>query len=511
MADDNLTVVQQERLSRIVHAVYQLQNGVSAFDYHASERQPVAVHAAPVDAFIGLDISHMVSTADASGDMCTPRHVIPTAPVLHYPLRDDLRTYYAFDALVAFAEALIQPPLPIVADEIGGDQRVRHLFALMRSLLGCENIVFLKMSDGGQLDLVDLTSGSDAPLPAWGQPYTNYLHEHPEYVADLIRLSINKPLVLDRRKHRWMRNTAPLHALSLSLNGACFGIIVLERRGRFTAAEQHIMRGLERLMTLWMDHKRSQQTETANHARALALHEAHQRMGAFLNVASHELRTPLTSIKGYAQLAIRRLHRLLALDNEEDRDKVGASLIVMLEAIDEQTTILNGLISDMLTASRGGPGHALELHRERCDLGTITQASVTTQHRAWPMRVINYESDDATHSVLADPRRIGQVVTNFITNALKYSTTNTPIHVSLRAEGSVLRVAVRDHGRGIPAEDQDFIWNGFYRVGTSANDLLTGAEIGLYLSRLIIEEHGGVIGVTTTSGGGATFWFTLPC
>ena len=127
------------------------------------------------------------------------------------------------------------------------------------------------------------------------------------------------------------------------------------------------------------------------------------------------------------------------------------------------------------------------------------------------MRALSYESDDAAHSLLADPRRIGQVVTNFITNALKYSSTNTPIHVSLQAEGATLRLAVTDHGRGIPPEDHDFIWNGFYRVGTSANDLLTGAEIGLYLSRLIIEEHGGVIGVTTTSGGGATFWFTLPC
>jgi signal transduction histidine kinase len=105
------------------------------------------------------------------------------------------------------------------------------------------------------------------------------------------------------------------------------------------------------------------------------------------------------------------------------------------------------------------------------------------------------------------------VLTNYLTNALKYSLEECPVDVMLEVVGSsIARVSVRDQGPGIPAEEQAHIWEIFHRV--PGVEVLTGSGVGLglglYISRTIIERHGGQVGVESTVGLGSTFWFTLP-
>ncbi len=116
--------------------------------------------------------------------------------------------------------------------------------------------------------------------------------------------------------------------------------------------------------------------------------------------------------------------------------------------------------------------------------------------------------------VHADGDRIAQVLTNYLTNALKYSADDTPIVAGLDVgvDGTTARVWVRDEGPGLDAAEQERVWDRFYRsadvehrTGSSV-----GLGLGLYISRTIVERHGGRVGIESAPGAGATFWFALP-
>jgi signal transduction histidine kinase len=114
--------------------------------------------------------------------------------------------------------------------------------------------------------------------------------------------------------------------------------------------------------------------------------------------------------------------------------------------------------------------------------------------------------------VCADAGRIEQVVTNYLTNALKYSQEDRPVAVGLQVGGDAARLWVRDQGVGVPVADQASIWERFHRAAgvtvQSGSDV--GIGLGLHISKTIVEQHGGAVGVESTPSQGSTFWFTLP-
>jgi signal transduction histidine kinase len=115
-------------------------------------------------------------------------------------------------------------------------------------------------------------------------------------------------------------------------------------------------------------------------------------------------------------------------------------------------------------------------------------------------------------SVFADVGRLVQVVTNYLTNALKYSPADQPIEVRLSIAEQFAQVSVRDEGPGLSLAEQERIWERFYRVPGIEVQSGTGIGlgVGLYLCRTIIEQHDGQVGARSTPGQGSTFWFTLP-
>lgn len=253
-----------------------------------------------------------------------------------------------------------------------------------------------------------------------------------------------------------------------------------------------------------------------------AVRDAQRRMDEFLGVASHELRTPLTVIYANLQLLTARLGALAAAvtSSHQQADDLGRRVDGMLGLAvrgERQARRLNRLVGDLLDVSRIREGR-LEPRPERCDLLAVVREAVEAQRAIWPGRTIhlNLPAGRRTLTVLADPARIEQVVTNFVSNALKYSPPGRPITVRVRVESGAtpprVRVSVRDRGLGLPPEERERIWSQFYRAAgiTEWSGSAIGLGLGLYISRTIVERHGGIVGVDGAPGEGSTFWFTLP-
>jgi PAS domain S-box-containing protein len=254
-------------------------------------------------------------------------------------------------------------------------------------------------------------------------------------------------------------------------------------------------------------------------------------LDAFLSIASHELRTPLTSIKASVQFCLRQVKSLLARGPgpsaaPEDADDLDGSLDEalrklqrMLERGNLQAGRLNRVVGDLLDASRLRAG-TFELRRERCDLLAIVRRAVDEQCAGWSGRVIEVvePAEPQALVVVADVGRIARVVAHFLTNALKYAPADRPVRVRVALEGTaepwarVASVSVRDEGPGLTLRQQAHIWQRFYRASgvKQQQGPSVGLGLGLYVSRAIVERHGGTVGLESRPGAGSTFFFTLP-
>lgn len=258
--------------------------------------------------------------------------------------------------------------------------------------------------------------------------------------------------------------------------------------------------------------RRAVSAQALAQANETALRETNARADEFLSIASHELRSPLTSLKAALQLAQRRLRRM------DGQELDAADLAAHLEALrgllvtaENQVDRQDRLVGDLLDVSRIRAGR-LEFRTASCDLVDIVTGAVDEQRMSWPDREISLDASATLLPIEADAQRIGQVVTNFLTNALKYSPPSTPAAVIVRQEAGAARVEVRDHGPGLTAAQQTRIWERFHRVPDirQLSGSGTGLGLGLHISRTIIEQHHGRVGIESTPGQGCAFWFTLP-
>ncbi|MGH2505966.1 MAG: PAS domain-containing protein, partial [Ktedonobacteraceae bacterium] len=234
----------------------------------------------------------------------------------------------------------------------------------------------------------------------------------------------------------------------------------------------------------------------------------------FMSMTTHELKTPLTSIKGYIQLAERRIRRLMQYPQIEqiEQNTILEQILSMLNRSQQQLNVQNRLITDLLDASRMQEG-ILELHLNSCDLKSLVHKIVENYQIAYPHRQITLDlPQQAIPTVQVDSGRIEQVLSNYLTNALKYSTKDKVVQVGMACEAPIMRIWVADQGPGLSHEAQQHIWERFYRVPGITIQNNTGASLGLGLSicQGIISNHHGHVGVESTPGQGARFWFTLP-
>jgi signal transduction histidine kinase len=173
--------------------------------------------------------------------------------------------------------------------------------------------------------------------------------------------------------------------------------------------------------------------------------------------------------------------------------------------------VLVGLVDDLLDLSHIQAGE-LPLRLVPCYLAALVAQAVEERRALDPTRTIEMQTPSGPAPVSADVERLTQVVDHYLDNALKYSTPERPVTVEVTVDGAMARLWVRDAGPGIPAADQERIWDRFYQVegvGHRSGSSV-GLGLGLYLSRRIVERHGGRVGVESAPGTGATFWAELP-
>jgi PAS domain S-box-containing protein len=216
----------------------------------------------------------------------------------------------------------------------------------------------------------------------------------------------------------------------------------------------------------------------------------------FISIASHELKTPVTSLKASLQLLERSHNRL----PEDSREKLISQSIRSLES-------LSRLINDLLDTSRIDQGQ-LKLEKKSFTLDQLFEDCCSHIAQTTKQKVVfQGESSQIVH---ADDQQIGQVLVNFISNAIKYAPQSGEIVITASfISTSEIKVSVKDSGPGIAEEKLKYLFDRYYRTDYKGQKF-TGLGLGLYISAQIIKNHGGRIGVDSALGKGSEFWFTLP-
>lgn len=222
----------------------------------------------------------------------------------------------------------------------------------------------------------------------------------------------------------------------------------------------------------------------------------HQK-DAFIGIASHELKTPVTSVKAYAQV----LHsRFLKTGDEESA--------LFLEKMNNQLDKLTNLINDLLDVTKLETGK-LQLKPERFDFNNLI-SEITEEMERTTDRHVLVKKLGKSHIVFGDRDRIGQVMTNLLGNAIKYSPNKSNIIIRTRTGKTYISASVQDFGIGISKDSQRKVFDRFYRGTDKEQESYPGLGLGLFISSEIVKRHRGNIRVTSKKGQGSTFSFSLP-
>ena len=448
--------------------------------------------------------------------------------------RLDRRTQDALNALLAMAEALVQVPddASSVRDQPAMEEQTpatvteaaRRLADLTCSFLGCRRVAIVALEP--ETDILRLVVAIGLPAEQeqqWraDQQMFGRLSDSP-YPELVSRLRAHNVLLLDMTQPPFLDQPNPYGVRTLLIapmfvGDQLVGILSLDYGGvehEYTEEETALAGAIAKLAALVIERERLLYERANAQANELALREANRRMDEFLGMAGHELRTRLTAISGNIQLALRQLKKSIYEDGTYADDLASKLELIqmLLDRAERQVRLQNRLVGDLLDISRI-QANKIALNVEPRNLVAIVREAVQDQSLVTPARSIRlHVPAEATAPVVADADRIGQVVTNYLTNAIKYSPADRPIEVSLAIEGQMARVAVQDEGPGLSQAEQQAVWERFYQVERikAQRGSGTGLGLGLHICQTIIEQHQGKVGVQSSPGEGSTFWFSLP-
>src|SRR5258708_3702454 len=216
----------------------------------------------------------------------------------------------------------------------------------------------------------------------------------------------------------------------------------------------------------------------------------------FLSTAAHELRTPLTSIRGFSEILLTR-----QLDESRQRRYINM--------ISEQSTHLAHIIDDLLDVSRLEAKKHLSLTLESVDMASLMNEVALPFIEMASKHTIVLEGLDECPAVTGDRMRLSQVAKNLLSNAVKYSPEGGTVTIRSDMMPGLLHVSIADQGMGMTQEQQQHLFEKFYRADTS-NTAINGTGLGLAISKLIVELHGGYIWAESERGVGTAFHFTVP-
>ena len=440
----------------------------------------------------------------------------------HYLL--ERQTHETLSALLTLAESLAWLPenAPEFFSAAPSNRELamqltwKHLRSLISTILQCQDVGIISIEpETAKWQLLTDCDPAHARESSWWQEATRIFHSASTQGSDIDHLR-NNEVVMRVLPSQVGTDTPILVEAPMFLGNHLLGVLALMYRQHdavLTPSEDALAKAVAKLTGLVHERERLLLQQAEARAHALALQEINNRFNEFLSIASHELKGPLTTFKGNIQLAQRSLRTLLSHRTQE-REEMSSMLEKIqryLGRAEHQISVENRLTSDLLDVARIRAGK-LELHMQPCDLGQIVRELVEDQRQITEGRVINLELPTEKMIICGDADRLGQVVGNYLTNALKYSSSDKPVEVAVTTDGSTARVMVSDQGAGLTLDEQERVWERFYRAKgvqvLSGNGI--GLGLGLHICKTIIEQHSGCVGLYSKPGIGSHFWFTLP-
>jgi PAS domain S-box-containing protein len=228
--------------------------------------------------------------------------------------------------------------------------------------------------------------------------------------------------------------------------------------------------------------------------------EVERMKSEFVSLVSHEFRTPLTSIRGYTEMML-----------DGDTGELSSEQAEFLRTIHRNSTHLTGIVNDLLEVSKLEAG-GIRLKIETVNLIELINNCVQQLRPQLEEKKQKLVVKIPREAVLINlhPNRINQVMLNLISNAHKYTPVAGSVSISVTLHGSYVKVDVKDNGIGISKEEQKKLFSKFYRVENAETIKAGGTGLGLWITKSLVEMHRGEISVTSKSGSGSTFSFTLP-
>lgn len=232
--------------------------------------------------------------------------------------------------------------------------------------------------------------------------------------------------------------------------------------------------------------------------------EADRMKSEFISLISHQLRSPLSIFRWTLDL----FKRDIQSGTLDKLDKIENNLAVLSATTEQMIKLVNSLLEVSRIEAR-----TFVLKKEVFSLETLTRKVMESFMKLAEASniAISLKAEENLPQVITDPQRIEMVVQNLIDNAIRY--TPSPGNISIKIEKDdfhSLRWSISDSGRGIPASEQRYIFQKFFRGRNTKGDATHGTGIGLYIAKTIIEAAGGKIGFVSNEGRGSTFWFILP-
>jgi signal transduction histidine kinase len=369
------------------------------------------------------------------------------------------------------------------------ETRLNQAIPLIRRLVIFDNLVIYRPTGSGQyLTLVYARATgrgrSQGAEITWGEPFARKVVQADELLLEQ-NLSEEDS---SNRLERPILLGIPLNTRSTSL-----GVMVIIRFGSPLFEDKQVQ------IAKWVAEQIVFLLTNRNLKARLVLAEEERKQAQFqenfMSTITHELRTPLGFIKGYTTT-------LLRSDTQWDPSKQREILAI----IDQETDTLQELIDNILDTARLQSG-TMPITFQQMRIEPIVRdviKRIETQH---PQSQIDYQTPSDIQPIEGDPRRLAQVLSNLIINAIKYAP-NTPITLQTRERKNGITVIVKDSGAGIPEEDLPHIFERFYR-GTGVQ-VKHGSGLGLFICKQLVRSHHGRISVESSPGKGTRFIIHLP-
>jgi PAS domain S-box-containing protein len=435
------------------------------------------------------------------------------------------RTIEAFAALTTMVETVASSDMETPGESVRAHATAQRLVERGRSVLRCKRLGIATLDVGtGTLEMLALADRSTARAVGSGPtaaPSPGGSLADPLAPDQIRRLRAGEAIVIHpgraRSKGRSSgMNPSARQLIPIRAGNRLVGVLLVDRgRGQraSTDIEQTITWAIAGLAALLLEAERLPGGRGGAPAHAQTIDDSTRRMGELLAIAAHELRAPATVTLLAVQMAIARLRTRIfqSVDDDDARAQL-AYVDDALHRADLSMQRLARLIAGLLDAASIHSGE-FECHLQPTNLMEVVRDAVDEQVVMNPARTIRLHPPGQRRVVVrADGDRIGQVVTNFLINALKYSSDDAPVDVRVHVNGGQARVAVQDNGPGLPADEQERVWERFHRAPEVSlmSGSYAGLGLGLDISKTIIEQHDGQVGVRSAPGKGSTFWFTVP-